>query len=219
MLSGYPVGSKLLSETDSLSGGRFYNTRTAAILSTCGPVFILGSIGGAMLKNYKAGLIILLSHYISVFFFAVVSGFFIKNDFKKSPQTKPQSGQTLSDVVYNSVISILIVGGFICLFYILIDMLGGLFISHIGSSLYRGLISGLIEISRGCYELSNAGLNIPNLIAACAFLVTFGGICITLQCFSFFGKSNMSKPFYVLFKTIQGFTAAGAAYLLSFLLL
>lgn len=221
ILSGYPVGAKLVSETTQ--GNKSAVTRLAAVCSTSGPVFIIGTIGFAMLGNKLAGFIIYASHIISVLIFAAISGLFCKNNnttYKQPPAAL--SEKALSDSVYGSIMSILTVGGFIALFYMFIDMLGSFILyggienlisqgfTAIGlpNKLGSGLLSGLIEATRGCNEISLSSAPITATLCLMSFLITFGGMCIMLQSFAFLGK-KISYIKFIMYKFIQGLIAAG----------
>lgn len=74
LLSGYPVGSKLVSEYYGNNINSKNITEVAAICSTSGPLFIIGTVGFTLLGNKTAGLIILVSHISAVILFALFYG-------------------------------------------------------------------------------------------------------------------------------------------------
>jgi sporulation integral membrane protein YlbJ len=222
ILSGYPVGAKLVSETTRADKNSL--TRLAAACSTSGPVFITGTVGFSMLKDKNAGFILYAAHIISVLLFALFSGLFIKDANAAVHEKNTElSSNSLSESVYGSVISILIVGGFISLFYMFIDILlntAGVIISLTditGSSLpfdtIKGLITGIMEVTRGCRDISAAGASLNIKMCLCCFLITFGGLCVMLQSFTFLGKS-ISRPKFVLYKFVQGLIAVLICFLL-----
>lgn len=217
ILSGYPIGAKLASETRC---DKDTMTRLSAVCSTSGPVFIIGTVGFSMLGNKNIGFIIYLSHILAVIFFAFISGLFVKeyNDYDYNPSIL--NDNTLSDSIYNSVISILKVGGFIAVFYMFIDMLGSMtlygFIENIfirlfngigiSQDLSKGFLSGFIEVTRSCNEISNCVAPLSLKLCFTAFFITFGGSCVIMQCFAFL-KNKIFKAKYVFYKIIQSFLA------------
>jgi sporulation integral membrane protein YlbJ len=222
ILSGYPVGAKLVSETTQ--GDKNSLTRLAAVCSTSGPVFITGTVGFSMLRDKNAGFILYAAHIISVLIFALFSGLFIKNTNAAVYQKNTElSGNALSESVYGSVISILIVGGFVSLFYMFIDMLlntaGGIVnLTYITGSFIpfdtvKGLITGIIEVTRGCRDISTVGAPLNIKMCLCCFLITFGGFCVMLQGFTFLGNS-ISRRKFILYKFIQGLIALLICFIL-----
>lgn len=220
-LSGYPVGAKLVSE---LAGekDKCANTRIAAICSTSGPVFIIGTVGFSMLGDKAAGLIILSSHLLAVILFALISSLFVKSPSCGDLQIGPEraSDNALSESVYGSVISILTVGGFISVFYMFIDMIGSTFLFKISgdlltnalsalnlpADLFKGLLVGMAEVTRGCRDISSSLAPFNVKVCFCAFAVTFGGACVMLQSFAFL-SSKIKRGRFILYKLAQAVMA------------
>ncbi len=216
-LSGYPVGAKLSSELMP-DGDRTANTRLAAICSTSGPVFILGTVGFSMLGGKGAGLLILCSHLLAVLTFALANAPFVKRAEPAASDYVPQnaSDNVLSESVYSSVISILMVGGFITLFYTFIDMLASTFLFKLSGALFfdalsalnlpadlfRRVFSGLMEMTRGCREIADSLVPFYLKVCCCAFTVTFGGACVMLQSFAFL-SGKIRCGLFILYKLLQ----------------
>ena len=123
VISGYPVGAKItaeLYENGVLSRGQAIKIST--FTSTSGPLFIIGAVGVGMFGNAKLGYLILLSHIIGAF----LNGLIYRNlkapvsNCKVSALNKPSF---LEDAMYNSIRNVLVVGGYIAVFYMLISML------------------------------------------------------------------------------------------------
>lgn len=67
LLSGYPVGSRTVA--DLYKGGaitREQAKRMSVLCSTSGPMFLVGSVGGAMFGSAAAGAILLAAHLLAV---------------------------------------------------------------------------------------------------------------------------------------------------------
>lgn len=226
IISGYPIGAKLISEFYGGSTDRNLITRMAAVCSTSGPLFIIGTLGFSMLGNKTAGFIIYAAHIISILLFAFISGLFAKH--VKIPENAANynytksSDKILSESIYSSVISIFIVGGFISIFYMFIDMLGSTFLLgffnnilsyvfglfNLPSELSMGLLNGIVEITRGCLDISASAAPLSLKMPFCAFLITFGGACIMLQSFAFLGRCKIKYSKYIIYKFIQSVSAA-----------
>lgn len=222
ILSGYPVGAKLTA--DFFEKGLITSDEAKRISSFCttsGPFFILGSVGASMLISLKAGIIILAAHLLS----AVICGLIFARR-KPSKQSMPNtvdlqlnnSSLNMAEIVYDSIKSILIVGGFICIFYMVIDILantGFLFPLDflIGKifSLFNitekpasfAFTSGLIEITRGCMEIASLKLNIKISAILCCGLISFGGLCINMQAVAFLSKCKISALTFFGYKFVH----------------
>ena len=216
-LSGYPVGAKLTSELLT-QGDKAANTRLAAICSTSGPVFILSTVGFSMLGEKGAGLLILCSHLLAVLTFALASAPFSKRLPPAALDYVPSkaSDHALSESVYSSVISILMVGGFITLFYTFTDMIASTFLLklpgallfeaisalNLPADLFRGVFSGMVEMTRGCREISSSLVPFYLKVCCCAFSVTFGGACVILQSFAFL-SGKIRCGLFILYKLLK----------------
>lgn len=189
-LSGYPVGSKLLA--DSVARGDISQTeaqKLAPLLSSCGPLFLLGSVGAGLFQSRAIGAILLLSNFLAV----ATSGVLLR--FRKSGESSappPLSASSLSETLLSSVLTVLTVGAYIALFSAAAGILLELpFLSRL-SEPAKGTIAGLVEMTTGCQLLASPDrLN----VALCAFLVTFGGACVLLQQITFLSPSVRILPF------------------------
>ena len=224
ILSGYPVGAKLLA--DLYSANRLSSKECAKIstfTSTSGPLFIVGTVGTAMLCNKLAGYIILFSHVSG----ALLNGLLYRNIKTENTSAVPASAlisydNLLSEGITSALKSVLIVGGYIAVFNMIADALSdtGLFgiitfplqlvkASEDTLSCANALITGIIEVTRGCLELSRTGLG-PALTATCAcFLISFGGLSVTLQSLTFLSKCKIKAGFYLLSKLTQAIVSCG----------
>lgn len=218
MLCGYPVGAKLTSDFYEKGLLKREEARAvSAFTSTSGPLFIVGTVGVAMLGNKTAGYIILMSHYLSAF----INGLLFRA--KKSESValpavpKINFDAMLGESMLNSIISVAIVGGYIAVFNMVLDLffdigLIALFarpltLLGINVRLGEGLAAGFVEITKGCLILSQSGFGLKIVAPLCAFGITFGGLSVTLQSLTFLSKCKISPLFYLASKTVQGITA------------
>ena len=227
MLCGYPVGARLLSEF-FLAGqiDKKEAEKIASFTSFGSPIFIIGTIGVAMLKNKTFGFILLASHYLGT----VCNGFFyrgIKSGKKAFPLPDAPGGDVLNKSMTETLLSVGIVGGFIVLFNLLIDMVDQtellsplvylLSFFNIPSRLSEGFLFGLIEMTRGCKILSGLSLPVRILLPACSFLLTFGGFSVTFQSLTYLSKIKISPAYYLLTKSTQGILSSIFSFLLCLL--
>lgn len=212
MISGYPVGAKILCdlrEGDLLSPAEA--EKMSVIASTSGPLFIIGSVGNNMFRSFKAGVFILLAHFLAT----VLTGVFFRGVPCPSGFDRLRPPKREDDVLYasmySSVLSVLCVGGFIVVFYVLSCMTSDLRVLAPFAFLlekippFQGLgdafCLGLIEMTGGCKALSAS----PSAYSAalCAFLITLGGCSILMQQIAYFKKARIKIRLFILAKLIQ----------------
>ena len=217
VLSGYPVGSKIISELYEkgyINEGE--SARMAILCSTSGPLFIIGAVGISMFKSRTCGIIIYLSHVLGAF----ITALFFKN-YGKKPQisvklNNEQVNNVLYTSMYSSVVSCLIVGGFISVFYVFseiasnfnllffIEKLLSLILKNFndGLNISKAFTYGLIECTRGAKNLSIYGTNALT-VALTTALCSFGGISIIMQSIVFLSKAKVKPLLFILQKIIQ----------------
>ena len=233
LLCGYPVGAKILS--DLARKGKITKEEANQMLPFCtssGPLFIIGTVGVQMFENKALGAKLFLIHFLATFFVAATMCNITRHKNKIHSQTKQTAtkctnlDQILSKSMTDTCLSVLSIGGFITIFYVLIDILTkfkilapltkltSIFLGtiHANKSLSNGLSSGLFELTRGCKDLSISGaITAP---VAISFLLGFGGLSIILQSASFLSKAKISIKKFLLTKTLQGIVAVLFALLI-----
>lgn len=220
-LSGYPVGARMILdfyERKAISERETF--RLACLCSTSGPMFLVGTVGCSMYNSAKAGWILLSSHLAAVWTVC----FFLRFTAKKRPPLpppvrSPESGNAMYDSLYQSVVSILCVGGFIALFYAFGQMLSDLgFFAGI-TAVFGGtpfapyaeaFLRGLLEMTTGCALL--AGEVTPVSLALSCFLVTFGGVCVLCQQTAYLSRANVKTLPFLGIKTVQATISALLCY-------
>ena len=224
LLSGYPIGAKTIADLRSLNLlEKDEGTRCSTFCSTSGPIFIVGSVGYGMFKNKTAGFLILITHVLSAIFCGIIFRFYGKKSSEKTLLKAPQKSENaLYDCVYSSVLSVSLVGGFICLFYLFSDALVNLGVfapiinllpSQSSKKLCSGFLYGLIECTKGCKTLSISGLSAFSLALSSA-LISFGGISVWAQSIIFLSNAKIKTSVFCLSKILQ----ATISFLLCFAL-
>lgn len=217
VLSGYPVGSKCtldLFTAKTLSQGEA--KRTGILASTSGPLFVIGAVGTTMFNNKFYGLILYLVHIIS----AILTAITFKNYGEKSTVLNKninfkKCDNVLYESIYSSVISVLIVGGFIAVFYVISsalfdfkvltlpsNIINAIFSNFCSDNVGEGFVSGIIECTKGCYMLSSLPTS-PITLSLCAYLISFGGISIIMQSLVYLNKVGLKPSIFCLAKLTQ----------------
>ncbi len=227
ILSGYPVGSKLTADLYQ-NGliGKGEAQRMSILCSTSGPLFIIGAVGSTMFGDKKIGFIIYLTHVLSALFTALI----LRNFFDEPIKSKfylslDSSDNALYDCVYSSVISVLVVGGFVSVFYVISEILYDFNILYPISYLFNLLFSplansdgvgvsissGLIEFTKGAKMLSSLG-STPLTVSLANFIITFGGLSVIMQSLAFLKKAKVKASFFILGKLIQALISSISCY-------
>lgn len=220
-LSGYPVGSRVLCDLCECGAiDKKDATLAGALCSTSGPMFVIGSVGAAMFKSAAFGAALLFSHLAAVILVSLAAARFKKraNDTAVIPPAAANTDGMLHESVYGGIVSILNVGGFIALFYVLSEMLqtirllaplawlfGKLFSLFGAEGARVAFCAGLLEVTQGCAALAGAAGSAALPLAA--FLITFGGACILAQQLAYLKKTGAKTGGFLLLKLAQGVAA------------
>ena len=219
VISGYPVGAKIISELyQNKVIKQTEAVRMCSFCSTSGPLFIIGTVGAEMFLCKGAGFIIFIAHILG----AICNGLLFRNYKRKekffdigSKTKNPEPiDSILSSTIYDSVISILLVGGYIALFFMIIDILSNFYILSflsnavgyvfgllgIGADASVGFISGIVEVTRGCLDLSTSSASLPVLCVLACGVISWGGFSTHFQALTFLKKCNMKFSLYTLQK-------------------
>ena len=177
-LGGYLSGAKA---AESLySSGAISRSQAGRLLLFCvnsGIGFSVNAVGNAMLGSREAGKVLLVSLCISSAILGALSRFFSEGEQESKVLCK--NNPTLSGAVVNSVASSSSAMLNACAFVALFSGFGCVADSYIKSECIRLVLSCLMEVTKGCIDLSGR-VSLPVIAAVCAF----GGVCIHLQIFS-----------------------------------
>lgn len=224
------MGAKLIC---NLHEKDYINTKQAeAMLSYCsisGPMFIVGTIGVSVLSSYKAGIVILISNIVA----SLINGLFYRNKEKQEdkPIVSTPTQLDLSGCVYDSLISILMVGAFIVLSFLIIDVLKNVhIISGIASAIcfvfrienvssVEAVLAGVIEITRGIIDLSSTSISIQLKTIISSALIGFGGISVLMQSLAFLSKLKIKTFSVFKQKLTQGLICLIVSIPLAYLIL
>lgn len=231
VLCGYPIGAKLISDLyqdGKISKGQAY--RSVSFVSNCGPMFIIGSVGVGMLHSPMAGIIILICHILS----SLLNGLIYRKswkkfDYERLPAASEKNAQTsVSDIVFSSINSVLMVGGYVIIFFIVAEVFTSLTIFSplclllekigINPQISEGILCGLLEITKGSKMLSIASSNLQVIVPACCFLITFGGFSTFMQSYAFLEKTGMKKSALLIQKTTQALIATALCVVASLIM-
>ena len=196
-----------------------------------------------MFSSSNIGLLLFVTHTLSAITVGIMLGLFARfkhhsksdifehsyNISSNEKCTFSNLGAILSNAILESSKTIIMIGGFVVIFSVIISILGNsnilemfsylLYIPlkclNIDLSFAKPVLSGIIELTNGVALVSSvASKAISSNIILCAFLLGFGGISVLLQVLSITSKSDLSIKKYILGKLLQGIIAAIYTYIL-----
>ncbi|WKV09185.1 sporulation integral membrane protein YlbJ [Thermoanaerobacterium sp. CMT5567-10] len=238
--SGYPVGAQVIKR---LWEEKLLNTSEAERLMTfcnnSGPLFMLGVVAMGMFNNPKIGYIVMLSNYLGSFATGII---FRKHKFKeenrknfnlskgaknKSNYINTNFGEILGTAVTTSMNTMIVIGGYIIAFSVLIEFLKvyGL-INIIGKilapvfeiigfnkSLIPGYISGLMEITIGSSLISQATAPLFQKVILVSSILAWGGFSTHGQVIGVINSTKINYFPYFIAKIIHSIMAALFSYI------
>ncbi|MDR7869907.1 MAG: sporulation integral membrane protein YlbJ [Tissierellaceae bacterium] len=238
LVSGYPVGAKL---TSRLRGLNFISKeegdRLITLASTSGPLFILGSVLIGMLALPDLTGLMIIPHYLGVITVGIIfSHMPSKSKAISEKQLYPNQSignndsngsipVIISNSVRDSINSILMIGGFVIIYNVIIDILltsqlFNLLILNLCKALdtdpelLKGILAGFIELTTGCDKISRLNIEIITKILSINFLIGWGGLSILSQAISFISQTDISIKKYILSKFLHGITSTIYTYIL-----
>jgi len=244
--SGYPVGVKLVSKLrKDNSITKIEAQRLVSFCSTSGPLFMIGAVSTGMLNKPSIGPLIVHSHYLGALTVGILFKYYkhekkskpkrLKNNYLKNAfnnllcsrqKSNSSIGILISDSVKESVNSILLIGGFMVFYSVLIEILDitnffsivtkiiSLIVPfNINTQIIKGILSGMIEITLGCKGISEAtGISLLCKIVSISFLIGWSGFSIHSQAINFISHTDINSKLYILSKFLHGLFASIYSY-------
>ncbi|NLP37230.1 MAG: sporulation integral membrane protein YlbJ [Firmicutes bacterium] len=251
LASGYPIGA-ILSARLRRDGicTKTEGERLMSFTNTADPLFMSGAVAVGMLGLPQVGFTIMAAHYLS----SITTGLFLRFYGKNEPQlpekrtrdsilgravnalyTARQNdgrnfGELMGDAIRNSINSLLLVGGFIILFSViirlftvlgLVDILGMAAMKILGplgldSSLVPAIISGIFEVDLGCELVSKAPAIVPlsQKIMTTSAIIAWSGISVHGQVASVISDTDLKITPFIFARILHAVLAAAFTWLL-----
>lgn len=244
LISGYPVGAKIVADfREKGLVTQDEGERLLAFTNNSGPLFILSSVGIALFGDAKTGLLLLGTHILACITVGIILARFskrnrfensydtIKNKFERKNDSQSCNsenitfknlGEVLTSSINSSISTILMIGGFVVIFSVIISILNQTnILDNLSTSLYpilnflnidlefaKPLLSGILELTNGVNLVANIPTKlISQNIVLSAFLLGFGGFSVLLQVYSIVSKTDLSMKKYLVGKFLQGIIA------------
>lgn len=242
LASGFPMGAMLTAEYRQKKAlSKEEGERLMAFANTAGPLFMTGAVATGMLGWPQIGMTIILVHYLSSLSTGLLMRFYKPNAIPSSSvasgefilaraaralvEARRQDGRPFSkllgDAVAKAVSSLLLVGGFIISFSVLIELLNtsglaGWLASAISveADIVKLISTGALELTNGCRQAAQSTLPMTGKIIAISAMIAWSGMSVHGQAASFASKTDMSIRPFLFARGIHACLAAMYAALL-----
>ncbi len=212
-LSGYPIGASLLaSSRNTQMRHDFY----LGLTNNPSPAFILTYVGRQVLSLGNSCYLFYLMIIVSVILGNLLGNLVLTPVYVNAPLGKcnqAPSSRAVDQILWNSIQTILKIGGYVVFFSILVVFLD---IPLGNQSLLSAIITSLTELTTGMARLCIFPFSTTK-IALAAGLVAFGGFCQVLQTQSVIAGSGLSIFNYIIRRFLCGIIAMILTFLFLFL--
>ncbi len=253
IISGYPIGAKAtvnLRQKNMCTKSE--GERLLAFCNNSGPLFIFGAVAVGMFHNSSLGLLLYTAHILSSLtvglclrfykpmskhtinsnppkdYKNIISRIFIEIEKTKKKDTR-NFGEMFGDAIRNAIQTLLLVGGFIIFFSVLIHILIELNVISaisellciffvplgIAKGLLTAVVSGFFEITTGI-KMTSLLTTVPLIqqLMATSLILGWAGLSVHFQVASIVSKSDICITPYLLGKGLHGVIAALYTFIL-----
>ncbi|HHY27340.1 MAG TPA: sporulation integral membrane protein YlbJ [Desulfitobacterium dehalogenans] len=229
LTSGIPIGAILttrLCKENALT--QIEGERLLTFTCNPSPGFMFGAVASSMLLKPELGIVLVGSVYLGNLLVGILFRFYGAQKASPSPASASLSrafielrkaqgqdsrpfGQMFGDAVRQSVNTILVVGGFIVFFSVLVNMLETYHITHsigifihwlsgglITSQEVSALMNGVLEATLGCRSVIDSFSSLNLKVGLLAAVLGWGGLSTFAQVASFTGTAGLRLlPFVI----------------------
>ena len=205
-IGGYPVGAQCIAQ--AYRSGQLSKSQAQRMLgfcTNCGPSFLFGVVAPLFPHPGYAGVVTLIG-IIS----AMIVGFLwpVQEQFlTQTPNIPPVS---LPKAVRQAIQSMASVCAWIILGKIILHYMDQ-WILHLLQQPIDVILTGMLELTNGCIELSNIS-DLTKRFVAASVIVPFGGLCVAMQVSSICAEAGLSSKNYLPQKLLQAAIAALIAF-------
>lgn len=215
LICGYPMGAKIVSDLKKEGAiSEIESVRGSALCSSSSPMFLIASVGTIMFSSKRFGLVLFATHLISVIFMGVIFSFYKRSD-RPNLSSLNQQCKKIDNILYESafsaVISVLVVGALITIFYLLTEILvfykvlspitKFLTLFTKNDAISSGLVLGAFECTKGLKVLSTISPKIA--LPYCAFICGFGGLSVIFQSVAYLKSAKIKIAPFLVSKCVQ----------------
>ncbi|MFX3632339.1 MAG: sporulation integral membrane protein YlbJ [Candidatus Pristimantibacillus sp.] len=254
-VSGYPVGARLTAQLwEQRLINRAEGERLVAFTTTSDPIFLIGAVSVGFFHNVALAPLLAVAHYGGAFIVGLLMRFHDRHAPASTAlaETRTQQrrtpklvaavkamhearlldgrslGRLLQDSIQSALRLMIVVGGLVVFFSVIMEMLSRAGIVEILAEILRllfGLVGlpaqladaavfGLFEVTLGAREAGGTGTGLLHQAAIAAWILSWGGLSVHAQVISLLSHTNLR--YYPLFiaRLIHGFIAVALVYVL-----
>ncbi|WP_301169130.1 sporulation integral membrane protein YlbJ [Brevibacillus nitrificans] len=244
--SGYPVAAKLttrLRQQGSLTQAE--GERLVSFTTTGDPLFVMGAVAIGFFHSEQMGLILAFTHYVS----ALIMGLFYRFHAPFATVSKPLEktnlplplralqamhrarvrdarpfGKLMGDAVQSALNTLFMIGGFIIVFSVLIQLFSAIHLTHVISTLLsvflgpfgfppafsHAIVAGLFEVTLGAQAASVVpeGVSMVWKAAIASAVLSWGGLSVHAQVASILSETDIRVAPYLLARSLHALLAA-----------
>lgn len=246
--SGYPLGAKLtvrLREQQLIT--RSEGERLVSFVSTSDPLFMFGAVAVGFFQDVRLGLIFATIHYAT----SLVIGMMMRFHDRHAERTVEHEnssnllmralqamhnarimdgrsfGKLMGDAVSSSLQTLLLVGGLLIIFSVMMTIFSYMYITPIlaqffalilslfglSSDLQQALINGLFEVTLGAQAASIAHAPLVESVVIASAILAWGGLSVHAQVSSILATTDIRYKPYLLARVIHAALAALITFL------
>lgn len=222
--------------------------RLLAFTNTADPLFMFGAVAVGMFGAPEVGLTLAAAHYLSSLFVGLLFRFYgsehdnsrhTKNSFSLSPRrlleelckARAKDGRSfgvlLGDSVKSSMNTIILIGGFIILFSVFLNLLSETPLNNVitfffsqtlnligfSPDLAAAMRDGLFEIDIGAMTVSQANATMVEKVTIVSAIIAWSGLSVHGQVASIISEAQISMKPYMVARFLHATLAAILAYI------
>jgi sporulation integral membrane protein YlbJ len=245
--AGYPVGSKLatqLNEQQLIS--RTEAERLTAFTSTSDPIFLIGAVSIGFFRDPALAWVLAAAHYGTAIAIGVLMRFYRGDDRRDLPlmrwefrssvfvrafqamhEARLKDGRNLGvllqDAVTSSIQLIMVIGGLMVFFSVLLEMMiqigwlqaltsvisGVLAIAGIPLALTEAIANGIFEVTLGARTAGSLAdsIGLKPSAAVTAFILSWSGLSVHAQIVSIMSRARIRYAPFLLARIVHGVLA------------
>jgi sporulation integral membrane protein YlbJ len=245
LASGYPIGAKITGELrrDNLCS-QVEAERLISISNTADPLFMVGAVAVGMFGMPQLGIAIAGSHYLASLLLGLLMRYHGTEDtqpsvgipsstenilakaFRELYQARSRDGrifgQLFGDSIRDSVNTLLLIGGFITMFSVIIRILSVFGIITILNNilmivlkpfnfpleLISAMTSGFFEITIGSELASKATGSLAQQVIATSAIIAWSGLSVHAQVAAMVSGTDIRITPYIIARIVHAFIAA-----------
>jgi sporulation integral membrane protein YlbJ len=248
--SGFPISASLAARLrkDKICT-RFEAERLMCFTNNSSPLFMLIAVGVGMFNSPGLGVIIAVSHYMANVFLGLALRFYKREDARFLPKSGSNQhiwqkamvemkntlrndprpfGKIMGDAVASSINKLLVIGGFIIVFSVIIKIseiirLTALLNTAIGilaipfglsEQVIHSLSCGFFEITLGTKAAAEAAGPLSHKLAAASIILGWSGVSVLAQVSAMITETDLKMGMFVLCRLAHSLLAGALTILL-----